>query len=270
MSGAGGGARRRAVLVASVLLAGAGSACVPLRTGPRGGAARRVLPAAVILPVRGHAQRHALSCESRSAVDLLAAYGIEVEEDSFLEGLPRSENPERGFVGDVDGPAGRLPPDGYGVYEGPIAQRIRYFGLEAEAVRGRDLDWLRGRLAEGRPSIVWATAGLEPATPRRLQTSYGETFTAVLYEHTYLLVGYRRGSVLLVDAGTGERTEEDEARFEGAWAALGRRAVVPRDPLGTPRSVGSERRSRRTPCALDRHAAPCATCSGGREDAQNP
>ena len=77
----------------------------------------------------GVPQRHSLSCESRSACDLLAAYGMVIDEDEFFRGLPRSDNPDIGFVGDPDGPGGSLPPDGYGVHAGPVAARLREYGL---------------------------------------------------------------------------------------------------------------------------------------------
>ena len=76
----------------------------------------RAQPLEVHLRISGEAQEHSLSCESRSATDLLAAYGIPLEEDAFRAGLPVSDNPDFGFVGDVDGPGEQLPPAGYGVH----------------------------------------------------------------------------------------------------------------------------------------------------------
>jgi hypothetical protein len=52
----------------------------------------------------------------------LAAYwGVFIGEAEFVRALPRSDNPHKGFVGDVNAAAGSLPPLGYGVYAGPIA-----------------------------------------------------------------------------------------------------------------------------------------------------
>jgi uncharacterized protein YvpB len=212
------------VLLASVLAwAGCRSAPAP-RWNPDSGAP---LPERVRLDVDGRAQERSLSCESRSAVDLLAHYGIAVTEDAFRLGLPVSDNPDEGFVGDVDGPGERLPPAGYGVHAEPIAARLTALGLPSRAERGRDLAWLRRQLATGRPVIVWATGQLDAPHPVRMTDARGRPFTAVRGEHTYLAVGYARGRILLLDAATGARKEVFARRFDASWATLGRMAVVP-------------------------------------------
>ena len=45
--------------------------------------------------VTGQSQSRPLSCESRSAVDLAAFWGVNISESEFLTGLPRSDNPTR-------------------------------------------------------------------------------------------------------------------------------------------------------------------------------
>lgn len=184
------------------------------------------LPARVLLDVRGRPQQRSLSCESRSACDLLAFWGCPVEEAEFLDGLARSDNPDRGFVGDVDDPGGGLPPHGYGVYEEPIARRLRAFGARAQAVRGVDLDWVKRQLAARRPVIVWATAGLDAPAAATMQDAEGRPFPVVPYEHTFLAVGYTRGKIVLLDPATGTTKKILNARFDASWAVLGRRAVV--------------------------------------------
>src|SRR5512138_3098068 len=64
----------------------------------------------------GHPQARRLTCESRSGADLLAAHGIAASERDVLDRLPRSDNPDLGFVGDPDGVPGGLPPSAYGVH----------------------------------------------------------------------------------------------------------------------------------------------------------
>ncbi|MGD2166025.1 MAG: hypothetical protein PVH50_10920, partial [Anaerolineae bacterium] len=104
-------------------------------------------PSAMIDGVVGHPQRRSLSCESRSAADLGAFWGAEFSEDAFFRRLPKSDNPQRGFVGDVDMPAGSMPPAGYGVYAGPVAATLRSFGLDAEAHHGVEMHSLKEELA---------------------------------------------------------------------------------------------------------------------------
>ncbi len=184
------------------------------------------LPARVHLDVDGKAQRHSLSCESRSAVDLMAFHGVAVDEDTFFAGLARSDNPSLGFVGGVDEPGERLPPNGYGVYAQPVAQRMAELGVDARAHTGRDIDWLRREIAQGRPVIVWATGSLTAPRPVRMQGRTGATFRAVRGEHTFLVVGYQPGIVRLLDPATGKEKNASVARFDASWAVLGRLALV--------------------------------------------
>jgi uncharacterized protein YvpB len=183
----------------------------------------------VQLRVEGEGQRRSLSCESRSAVDLLAHYGIAVAEDEFRRGLPLSDNPDLGFVGDVDGPGEQLPPDGYGVHAEPVAARIADFGLPVHAGRNRDLEWLRRQIARGRPVIVWATGQMDAPRPVAMRDAAGRAFTAVRGEHTWLAIGYGPGTITLIDATTGREREFAVSRFDAAWATLGRQALVPEE-----------------------------------------
>lgn len=183
-------------------------------------------PAQVDLRVRGRPQARSLSCESRSACDLLGYLGVPCTESGFLAGLPRSDNPHEGFVGDVDGPGEQLPPSGYGVYAEPIAARMRALGVDARVHRGRDLEWLRAQLAARRPVIVWAPATLQALRPVRMTDQRGRDFDVVRGEHTFLAVGYGRGEILLLDPANGRTRRVFQRRFDRAWAVLGRMAVV--------------------------------------------
>lgn len=214
------------VLPVLALLALAACTAQPTpRWDPASGAAR---PARVNLRVKGEAQQRSLSCESRSACDLLAHYGRPMDEDAFRLGIPITDNPDTGFVGDVDGPGGQLPPAGYGVHAEPLAGRLEEVGFAAHAVRGMSLDTLRTHLAEGRPVIVWATSQLDAPPPVTMRDARGRRFVAARGEHTFLAVGYEPGRILLVDSATGRERAVPFARFDASWAVLGRQAVVPR------------------------------------------
>lgn len=211
----------RGVVAFAVLLAGCAG---PPPDSPAGRAE------ALAKRLAGRPQARRLSCEARSAADLLAAHGLPGTEAEVLARLPRSDNPDLGFVGDVDGPPGRLPPMGYGVHAEPIASVLRSFGLEATAVRDRDLAWLRAETDAGRPVIVWVTGSCSLSRPVDLVDAEGRPFRAVRGEHTVLVVGVRGTSVLVVDPADGRRTTFDVDEFDEAWALLGRRAVHARPP----------------------------------------
>lgn len=215
------------LLPALLLVASSAAACSATPTprwDPSSGAPR---PARVNLRLSGKAQERSLSCESRSACDLLAYYGIPVAEDAFRLGIPVSDNPDLGFVGDVNGPGEQLPPAGYGVHAEPIAARLRAVGLPATASRDRDLAWLKDRLAEGRPVIVWATGMLDAPAPVTMRDASGRAFVVARGEHTFLATGYEPGRIVLVDSATGAEKAVPERRFDASWAVLGRQVVVP-------------------------------------------
>ena len=61
--------------------------------------------------VYGYAQSFNLDCEARSAVDLAAYFGLNIGLMDFLDALPRSDDPEVGFVGRYTDPRGQIPPN---------------------------------------------------------------------------------------------------------------------------------------------------------------
>jgi len=191
-------------------------------------------PSAFVEGVVGHPQEHNLSCESRSATDLSAFWGVEFAEDDFFRRLPRSDNPHRGFLGDVDLPPGTMPPTGYGVYVGPVAATLRSFGLDARAWHEWNLDSLRAELAAGRTVIVWATYDMRLPGVETWVSSDGATSVVVKWQHTFIAVGYDEGGVYLVDAYDGMTKYFSYETFMPAWDQLGRMAVTVEGPLVQP------------------------------------
>jgi uncharacterized protein YvpB len=181
--------------------------------------------AALASRLEGRPQARSLSCESRSACDLLAAHGRVVAEEDFLARLPRDDDPERGFVGDVDAPGGGLPPEGYGVHAPPVAATLRGFGLDARAERGRDLAWLRAETEAGRPVIAWTTYGCRPGRREEVTLPDGRRVAAVRWEHAVLVIAVRGGRVSYVDPAWGEVRRASEAEFDASWALFDRAAV---------------------------------------------
>jgi len=118
---------RRRVLPALLLFA-------ILLVGPVGIVQAQDLPErASVSGLAGYPQRFSLSCESRSAVDWAGFWGVSIREKRFLNELPRSDNPDAGFVGDPDGEWGNLPPRSYGVHAEPVAAlyeqgKVRHVG----------------------------------------------------------------------------------------------------------------------------------------------
>jgi len=193
--------------------------------------AEELPPSAFVEGVVGHPQGHNLSCESRSATDLAAFWGVAFSEDDFFRRLPKSDNPYRGFIGDVDLPPGSMPPAGYGVYVGPVAANLRSFGLDARAWQEWGLDELRGELAAGRPVIVWATYDMQLPGVEIWVSADGMASTVVKWQHTFIAVGYDEAGLYLVDAYDGGTKYFSYDVFIPAWTQLGRMAVTVEGPL---------------------------------------
>jgi uncharacterized protein YvpB len=191
-------------------------------------------PSAFIEGVVGHPQEHNLSCESRSAIDLAAFWGVPLTEDDFFRRLPKSDNPHRGFLGDVDMPAGSMPPYGYGVYAGPIAANLRSFELDARSHRYWTLHDLQTEIAAGRPVIIWSTYDMKLPGVQEWTSSDGETSLIVQWQHTFVAVGYDESGVYLVDAYDAGTKQFSYEAFDAAWAQLERLAVTVRGLLWQP------------------------------------
>lgn len=172
----------------------------------------------------GYAQNHNLSCESRSAVDWARYYGVSISEADFLDQLPVSDNPEIGFVGNVDDPKGQIPPDSYGVHASPVARVLRGYGLDATARKGYSFEDLKRDIANGDPVIVWVIGNVWSGYPVSYTTLDGESVTVAYNEHTAIVIGYDEYGVTLVDNQyVYWRSNSD---FLGSWSVLGYMAIT--------------------------------------------
>jgi uncharacterized protein YvpB len=172
----------------------------------------------------GHKQSMPLSCEASAAVDWAAYFGIRIDEEDFFNRLPKSENPDRGFVGDVHGSWGQIPPNPYGVHARPVAQTLRSWGLPARAVRPLPWNILRAEIAAGQPVIVWVVGHVESGTPVPYTASDGHETIVSPYQHTVIVIGYTPESVTILD---GEKTyTRSLKRFFESWGVLGEMAVI--------------------------------------------
>ncbi len=180
---------------------------------------------AQIAAIYGQHQALALDCEIRSAVDWAAFFGVSIDEFTFLSQLPLSDNPEKGFVGNVNGVWGQIPPNDYGVHAEPIAALLRAYQLPAMAHRGANWDTVRAEIAANRPVIVWVTGAVENYGAGQLYTAAdGQTTLVARYEHTVMAIGYTPDSVTLLDGSLIYTRPMDQ--FMAAWSAVGRLAVI--------------------------------------------
>lgn len=183
------------------------------------------LPAeASIEGLSGRWPAYSLDCESRSAVDWAAYFGLAIDELAFFNALPSSDNPERGFVGNVHGAWGQIPPQDYGVHAKPVAKLLRQYGAHAQAVR--DMTWrdLQAEIAAGEPVIAWVIGRVNLGTPVPYTTSDGQTTTVARFQHTVIVFGYSEHKVSVLDGNQVYRRRRGD--FLDSWSVLGNQAVI--------------------------------------------
>lgn len=178
---------------------------------------------AAVTHIFGYGQLMALSCESRAAADWARHFGITIHELDFFFRLPKTANPETGFVGSVNDGWGNLPPQGYGVHAVPVAQVLRDYGAQAVALRNMTLDQLRAEIAADKPVIVWVTGHVEPGTGVDLLLD-GQTVRVARYEHTVIVTGYDATTVTILDGKTVYQRRLET--FLAAWAPLENMAII--------------------------------------------
>ncbi len=191
-------------------------------------------PTPVYIPARasvdgmhGEDQALPLDCESRSAVDWATHFGYQIDEFEFFYNLPTSDNPDAGFVGDVHGTWGQIPPNDYGVHALPVANLLRTYGLTASAHRSLNWDDLRAEIASGHPVIVWVTGPVINGVPR-YYTAQSDNHTTVVapYEHTVIVTGYTESNVTILDGDSFYTRSLDQ--FLDSWSVLRNMAILAR------------------------------------------
>lgn len=183
-----------------------------------------VPPTAIISGVTGRDQALPLDCESRSAVDWAKYFGVYINEITFFNQLPYSDNPDKGFVGNVNDPWGKIPPNSYGVHAEPIATLLRAYGLPAYAHRPLSWDALRAEIAAGRPVIVWIVGSVQNGIPVYFTPPDGLDTIVARYEHTVVVTGYTQDNVYYLNGDTIYSRSVNQ--FLDSWSALGNMAVT--------------------------------------------
>jgi uncharacterized protein YvpB len=174
----------------------------------------------------GRKQYYSIGCEASAAVDLANYYDLTILQYDFQMALPKSDNPDLGFVGDVNSPWGQVPPYAYGVHAAPVAEVLNKYGLDVEGGKGYTLEQIKQKLAQGKPVIVWVIGKMEYSEPVEYVDKQGVTSIVAPYEHVVILTGYNETSVRYVSNTHWANVEN--SIFLNSWGVLGNMAVMPR------------------------------------------
>jgi uncharacterized protein YvpB len=185
----------------------------------------RTLPVAhVIGAIRGHHQYFPLGCEAAAAKDWANYFGKDFNEFEFQYKLPVSDNPDFGFVGNVNSPWGQVPPYGYGVHAGPVADLLNKYGIQARAAKGYTLDQIKANIAQDKPVIVWVIGNVVGGVPYVYTDSQGNKVTVAAYEHVVIVTGYDESHIRYMNNGKFYVTPTSV--FLNSWGVLGNMVIV--------------------------------------------
>lgn len=188
------------------------------------------IPDAVYLKgVTSFRQSYPISCESRTAVDWADFFGVQIYESDFQFGLPLSDNPDKGFVGDVHDPWGQVPPYSYGVHAAPVATLLKEeYGLPAQAARNFSQENLKNEIASGQPVIAWVIGNMVGGIPSEYIDKEGNKVIVAAYEHTVIVTGYGKDHIRYLNNGKFYQVPVET--FLNSWGVLGNMVVYHKDP----------------------------------------
>jgi uncharacterized protein YvpB len=177
-----------------------------------------------ITQISGHKQYFSLGCETAAALDWARYLGYDFNEFQFQYDLPQSDNPELGFVGDVNAPWGQVPPYGYGVHAGPVADLLTRYKIPAKAYKNYTLDQLISKLAADKPVIAWVIGNVVGGVPDEYTDKAGNKVTVAAYEHVVILTGYNETKLRYMTNGKFYEVPKDV--FLNSWGVLGNMVVA--------------------------------------------
>lgn len=177
-----------------------------------------------IINIRGHKQYFPLGCETSAAKDWSNYFNKDFNEFEFQYRLPLSDNPDFGFVGDVNSPWGQVPPYGYGVYAGPIADLLSAYGITAHAYKGYSLEQVKYKIAQDIPVIAWVIGNVVGGVPTEYTDHEGNKTVVAAYEHVVIVTGYSTTHIRYMSNGKFYDTPNHV--FLNSWAVLGNMVVV--------------------------------------------
>lgn len=161
-------------------------------------------------------QQRSLSCEYASLHIATAMLGNPVSEYEFDALVPLSDNPHKGYRGDIHGNWGNT--NDYGVYAAPLAPALQAFGFTGKVFYGQRAD-LVAQLDRGSPTVVWlAMRGAIDSFDA--WDASGSRFQLTRWMHVMVAYGYDDGGVYLSDPGKAQYLYYEWERFLAMWDVM--------------------------------------------------
>jgi uncharacterized protein YvpB len=182
------------------------------------------IPVEHFLDIQGHKQYFPLGCEAAAAKDWANYFGKDFNEFEFQFKLPQSDNPDLGFVGSVEAPWGQVPPYGYGVHAGPVADLLNAYGIPAKAYKGYTLAQIRAKIADDKPVIAWVIGNVVGGVPYEYTDKEGNKVIVAAYEHVVIVTGYNATHIRYMN--NGKFYDSPDTVFLNSWGVLGNMVIV--------------------------------------------
>jgi len=182
------------------------------------------LPQEHYIEIRGHKQYFTLGCEAATALDWAEYFGHTFNEFEFQYQLPLSDNPDYGFVGNVNSPWGQVPPYAYGVHAGPVADLLNAYGIPAKAYKDYTLEQVIAKVAQDKPVIAWVIGNVVGGVPYEYTDQEGRKVIVAAYEHVVIVTGYNAEKIRYMTNGKFYETPKDV--FLNSWGVLGNMVIV--------------------------------------------
>jgi len=174
--------------------------------------------------ITGHKQYFTLGCEAATAKDWANYLGYDFNEFEFQYRLPLSDNPDNGFVGDVNAPWGQVPPYGYGVHAGPLADLLNAYGIPARAYKDYTLEQIIAKVAQDKPVIAWVIGNVVGGVPYEYTDKEGRKVTVAAYEHVVIVTGFNEQKLRYMTNGKFFETPKEV--FLNSWGVLSNMVIV--------------------------------------------
>jgi LysM repeat protein len=162
-----------------------------------------------------YVQERNLSCEYAAVYIATSSFGNGIPEDVYIDQIPETANPHRGYRGNIDGPWGGY--DDYGIYPEPLVPILNNWGFTGDVFYSEgDPAMLINHIDQGHPVLVWLAFQGDTGKVYKDDGRY----TVFAGDHVVVVYGYDDGGVYLSDPAVGRYRFFDWDTFLSMWGTM--------------------------------------------------